>query len=82
MNTAEWILTFDDGPLPADVSDADGLTEEQFLAPLTQILHHLRHYGPQPLPAVFYLRGPGFPWTTPPQRCVYARGVDRILSCS
>lgn len=80
MNETEWILTFDDGPLPADVSDVAGLTDEQLLAPLVKILHHLRRYGPQPLQAVFYLRGPGFPWNTPPRRCVYARGVERILA--
>lgn len=80
MPDAEWILTFDDGPLPSDVVSTEGLSEDELLAPLEAILKALNEHEDGPIPAVFYLRGPAYPWTTPPPKSVFERGIEFILN--
>ena len=66
--TAEWILTFDDGPLPADVTTfdaADPRAKTKLLKPLKTILKKLREHLGGPIRAMFFLRGPAFPWPSP-----------------
>ncbi len=79
MSDAEWILTFDDGPLPADVVDATGVSEEELLRPLDRILDVLESHSGGSIAAVFFLRGPAYPWPVPPPDSVFQAGVDRIL---
>ena len=79
MADAEWILTFDDGPLPADVVRAEGLSEDELLGPLRAILKALKEHPDGPMPAVFYLRGPAYPWNTPPPKSLFERGIAEIL---
>ena len=79
MPVAEWILTFDDGPLAADVVDAAGLSDEQLLGPLTRILEVLETHPDGPIKGVFFLRGPAHPWPAPPPDSAFKTGVDRIM---
>src|SRR5580765_6025225 len=76
MPIAEWILTFDDGPLPGDLtvlgSDSDAL------APLTQILDVLAIHLATPISAVFFLRGPDYPWKPPAPDPLIQAGVRAI----
>ncbi len=80
MPTAEWILTFDDGPLAADVVDVSGMSPEQMLAPLRRMLDTLRDHPDGPIEAVFYLRGPDYPWPRHPPRAVFEQGVQWMLA--
>ncbi|MBI4716565.1 MAG: polysaccharide deacetylase family protein [Planctomycetes bacterium] len=81
MPQAEWIITFDDGPLPADITTLDNHPGEQSLDALRRILETLRTHPRGPIPAVFYLRGPAYPW---PQRpplsdTLFETGVRMML---
>jgi len=81
---AEWILTFDDGPLPSDIVDYDASDPnagDELLAPLDSIVSKLRDHPAGPIPAVFFLRGPGYPWKPgrKPPKALFARGVRMIL---
>ena len=78
MAEVEWILTFDDGPLAADVVDATGLSREELLRPLDQTLDTLATHPDGPIKAVFFVRGPAYPWPTPPPDSAFATGIDRI----
>jgi peptidoglycan/xylan/chitin deacetylase (PgdA/CDA1 family) len=51
-----FILTFDDGPFPADIADKEAATPEELLSPLRTILDTLSRRRVQ---AVFYTAGPG-----------------------
>jgi peptidoglycan/xylan/chitin deacetylase (PgdA/CDA1 family) len=54
---ARIVITFDDGPLPADVADPEIVPErETLLVPLEKILDTLNAHDAQ---AVFYIKGPG-----------------------
>jgi peptidoglycan/xylan/chitin deacetylase (PgdA/CDA1 family) len=56
-NTTTLVLTFDDGPLPADVDlAATTLSDAELLTPLTDILDTL---SARDIPAVFFIEGPG-----------------------
>ncbi len=79
MTEAEWILTFDDGPLAADMVDATGLSDAELLTPLDQILETLATHPEGPIKAVFFVRGPAYPWPTPPPDSAFQKGIDRIL---
>lgn len=59
--TANWIITFDDGPLPAD-QPTWTTNEDELLQPLKSILDTLAKFQSQPITAVFYMRGPQYPW--------------------
>lgn len=77
---ANWILTFDDGPLPSDLATWT-VAEPELLDPLSSILQTLSQEGIQ---AVFYLRGPQFPWLDQglprPSDALFATGVQMITS--
>ena len=84
---AEWILTFDDGPLPADVTEYDAndpRADDKLLRPLEQILETLRSRRAGRIKAVFFLRGRGFPWKKrtpkPPPVEVFEDGVAMIVA--
>ena len=79
MSEAEWILTFDDGPLPSDVEKAEGVSDEELLDPLKRILEALKTHPDGPIPAVFFVRGPGYPWRDPPAKRIFERGVRMML---
>jgi peptidoglycan/xylan/chitin deacetylase (PgdA/CDA1 family) len=79
MTDAEWILTFDDGPLPADVVKAEGLTDGQLLDPLKRIIAALADHPEGPMPAVFFVRGPAYPWPSPPPKRIFRKGIQMIL---
>jgi peptidoglycan/xylan/chitin deacetylase (PgdA/CDA1 family) len=71
--TVSVVLTFDDGPLPADVSTevrADG--GEELLDPLKIILEVLQRRGVQ---AVFFVAGPGPSGETDVLQATWARGI-------
>jgi peptidoglycan/xylan/chitin deacetylase (PgdA/CDA1 family) len=76
---AEWIVTFDDGPLPSDVTTWTRGRENDLLKPLRRILKVLREHPRGPIPSVFFLRGPAYPWgrNRPPDE-VFRRGVRAI----
>ncbi len=80
---ADWILTFDDGPLAADLVSWN-FDARELLGPLNSILATLRTYRAQPLKAVFYLRGPGYPWMKDglpvPPDAVFAEGLRAIAA--
>jgi peptidoglycan/xylan/chitin deacetylase (PgdA/CDA1 family) len=76
---ADWILTFDDGPLPADITDLSAHPDGQALAPLKRIIEILGSHSDGPIPAVFFLRGPAFPWKPEPPRELFEQGVRMIL---
>jgi hypothetical protein len=77
---AEWILTFDDGPLPGDVTTFTPGQEDKLLEPLAQILDTLKNHPDGPLPAVFYLRGKVYPWgANAPLDATIQKGVDMIV---
>lgn len=80
--TANWILTFDDGPLPADKRNWNN-DEGELLAPLAGILQTLATFGPSPITAVFYLRGPQFPWIDlglpVPSDAIFEAGLRMIV---
>ena len=81
MRKAEWILTFDDGPLPSDITAYRQGQDERLLAPIKSIIETLANHLPEPVPAVFFLRGPGFPWKKgkkPPKK-LFRQGVKIIL---
>ncbi|MGE0479892.1 MAG: polysaccharide deacetylase family protein [Phycisphaerae bacterium] len=70
------VLTFDDGPLPADVAQIDApLDSDALLAPLRDILAtlHARH-----LPAVFFVQGPRTTAAADALRAVYAEALVEI----
>jgi peptidoglycan/xylan/chitin deacetylase (PgdA/CDA1 family) len=75
---SEWILTFDDGPLPADVTEIGDQSVDEMLAPLDSILESLATQLAQPIPAVFFLRGPAYPWVPAAPDALLAEGVRRI----
>lgn len=79
MPNAEWILTFDDGPLPSDVVSAEQLSDDDLLGPLRAILKTLKEHPDGPIPAVFYLRGPAYPWSTPPSQSLIERKLPAAL---
>ncbi len=81
MRPAEWILTFDDGPLPADVTTYQPGDGDALLAPLRSILATLQTHQPHPIPAVFFLRGPAYPWKAGarPPKGLFKRGVRMIV---
>jgi len=77
---AEWILTFDDGPLPGDQTTWTPGQEDALLEPLAAILDVLETHPAGPIPAVFYLRGKVYPWgADAPLDDVIRRGVDMIV---
>ena len=77
--SAEWILTFDDGPLPADITTWTPGQEDDLLQPLRQMLTTLQTHPEGPIPAVFYLRGKVYPWgADAPLDDVIHRGLDLI----
>ncbi len=78
MKPARWAITFDDGPLPADLYEIDDADPELALQPLSEILETLSTYAEGPVPATFFLRGPMYPWTAPPPRSVFEAGVHQI----
>ncbi len=84
MAEAEWIITFEDGPLRTDVEfdELDTPTDDEWLDPLRRILDTLEAYPDGPIPAVFFLRGPGYPWTENkrPSPSLFRQGVDMILA--
>lgn len=81
--TANWIITFDDGPLPADKPTWES-DELELLGPLQHILDTLAQFQPAPITAVFYLRGPQFPWVDQglpaPSNALLAEGTGRIVA--
>jgi peptidoglycan/xylan/chitin deacetylase (PgdA/CDA1 family) len=80
MPIAEWIITFDDGPLPGDLTTWTAGQEDVLLDPLTRILEILETHPPGPIPAVFYLRGKVYPWgADAPLDAVLQRGVQKIV---
>src|SRR5262249_19207632 len=76
MSTAEWILTFDDGPLPGDWTSLDDGADP--LGPLQGILDTLATHRAAPITAVFFLRGPAYPWNPPAPDSLIRQGVQRI----
>lgn len=83
QKTANWIITFDDGPLPADKPTWDS-DERELLGPLQSILDTLAQFQPAPITAVFYMRGPQFPWVDQglpvPSNALLAEGMGRIVA--
>lgn len=74
--TISVVLTFDDGPLPADVADAAGsASREGLLDPLRAILTVLAEEAAQ---GVFYIRGPGTPEAGASLHGVFADGLRAI----
>lgn len=70
------VLTFDDGPLAADVDLAAATTDpEHLLDPLRRILAALAAHQ---IPAVFFVEGPGNPVAAAEYRSVYADGMLEI----
>ena len=69
------VLTFDDGPLPADVADPAALNSEELLAPLHAILAVLERRG---LRAVFYVKGPGTDAAAAALSDVYAQALATL----
>lgn len=82
MRTAEWILTFDDGPLPSDVTSFKQGQGDKLLDPLRSILATLESHQPKPISAVFFLRGPAYPWAVgnKPPKSLFRRGVEMLLA--
>lgn len=78
MPNSEWVLTFDDGPLPADFTTQDGRSDAEMLQPLADILAVLRSHLSAPIPAVFFLRGPAYPWPTPPPSALMQSGLQMM----
>jgi len=70
------VLSFDDGPLPADLNEAEKLTgKESLLDPLGEILEVLQRRGIQ---AVFYVEGPGSDQAAKVLADAFAHGVYQI----
>jgi peptidoglycan/xylan/chitin deacetylase (PgdA/CDA1 family) len=75
---ARWVITFDDGPLPTDLYEIDRANPAAALDPLAQVLDVLATYPAGRVPATFYVRGPAYPWRTPPPTWLFRDGLRMI----
>jgi peptidoglycan/xylan/chitin deacetylase (PgdA/CDA1 family) len=70
------VLTFDDGPLPADVADFQQAADRSsLLVPLNQILSVLEQKGAT---GVFYLKGPGTPEAGEAVKDLFTEAIDSL----
>jgi peptidoglycan/xylan/chitin deacetylase (PgdA/CDA1 family) len=67
------VLTFDDGPIPADIADPELRPDlDLLLAPLNEVLARLEAHGAR---AVFYIKGPGTSDAAEELKPAYAAGI-------
>ncbi len=75
-NTVSVVLTFDDGPVSADVANPEEVADhESLLAPLDRILGKLQNRNAT---GVFYIKGPGTPEAEDALQDVFAHGILSI----